>query len=77
MSVFGLFIGFVLAIGLGVFWIWLMGTLIKAATGNSKWFGVLMVIPVVSFITLIVFGLQSHSDLLEEESEPAERKKTA
>ncbi len=74
MNALGIFIGFVFAVGLGVFWIWLMGTLIKAATGNSKWFGVLMVIPVVSFITLIVFGLQSHSDLLEEESEPAAKK---
>ena len=54
-----------------------MGTLIKAATGNSKWFGVLMVIPVVSFITLIVFGLQSHSDLLDEESVPVEKKRAA
>jgi len=77
MSVFAGFIGFLLAVGIIVFYFWAYGTIIKAATGQSKVMVLLMLIPIVNLIMPIVWGFQAHNELLDEESEPAERKTAA
>lgn len=56
---------------------WAFGTMVKGSTGQSKAMVLLMLIPIVQVIMPIVWGLQAHNQLLDEESEPAEQKKMA
>jgi len=77
MAAFAGFITFIIVVGIAVFYLWAYGTIIKGATGQSKAMVLLMLIPIVNIIMPIVWGFQAHSQLLDEESEPTERKMSA
>ena len=71
------FIGFLVVVGILVLYFWAYGTIIKAATGQSKAMVLLMLIPIVNIIMPLVWGFQAHNQLLDDESEPVEKKMAA
>ncbi len=77
MAAFAGFIGFLIGVGILVLYFWAYGTIIKGSTGQSKVMVLLMLIPIVNIIMPLVWGFQAHNQLLDEESEPAERKMAA
>lgn len=48
--------------------LWSYGTLLKAATGQSKALALLLLIPFVNFVMIIVWGFQAHNVLKEREA---------
>lgn len=59
-----------LAAGLALLgWTW--GALLKSALGLSRWFGLLMLIPVVNVLAFIASGVAAHLRQVERQNEPA------
>lgn len=59
---------FLIEIALIAVGIWSYGTLLKAATGQSKAMALLLLIPFLNFVMIIVWGVQAHNILKEKES---------
>lgn len=47
--------------------LWCYGTLLKAALGISKWNILLILIPVVNIVMVIIWGMQAHNKLIEQD----------
>jgi len=49
------------------FSLWCYGTILKAALGVPKWYIIFTFIPIVNIILVIIWGLQAHNKLIEQE----------
>jgi membrane associated rhomboid family serine protease len=67
---------FIFIIGSNILWLWVTGTLLKAALGISKWNVLLLLIPIVGIIMFIIWGFQAHN-LLKERQAPSSGKSQA
>lgn len=57
--------------------IWSYGTLLKAALNLPKAMALLLLIPIVNFVMVIVWGVQAHNALKEREAAQAMQRPAA